>query len=347
MTIPMNSPKKTQEGSLNTDNAVYIHTNLATKLPEEIEKFEYIYQHFQDCEKIHEIDSQVPIEHIDDTLYPQINNDIEYGLFENITDSYYLDSQIRDDFRCTKACYVHNNTNNTLDMRPKCTHTYDHISQQLDSLTDTEQQHKVYTSEVDTSLFTSDTSIQSAFNIIPLNLELETDKLMEKTPQNNTGFHFHSKHKYRDTLGDAHIQYHNFDNGDAFTYKDKYTALLLQELQNPYWCLHDPITTKSYQILTEMDIETMPHVIYFSGNAETVTKINHVPYHTVQYDDKGMFPSQLMDDTPIQVFINNGATPSILLISAYNKHPVLQKYPKSKVPHSSIQEVVQLSPIFG
>ena len=84
-----------------------------------------------------------------------------------------------------------------------------------------------------------------------------------------------------DTFGDAHVQYHDFDNSDAFTYKDKYTALLQQELQNPYWCLHDPVTTKSYQILTEMDIETMPHVMYFSGNAETFTKINHVPYQTI------------------------------------------------------------------
>ena len=65
------------EGSLNTDNAVYTQTDLVTKLPEEIEKLEYIYQHFQDCEKIHEIDPQVLTEHIDDTLYPQINNDIK------------------------------------------------------------------------------------------------------------------------------------------------------------------------------------------------------------------------------------------------------------------------------
>ena len=108
-----------------------------------------------------------------------------------------------------------------------------------------------------------------------------------------------------------------------FTYKDKYTALLQQELQNPYWCLHDPMTTKSYQISTEMDTE-------LSGNIKTITKINHVPYQTVQYDNKGMFPAQLMDDTPIQVFIDNGATPSILPLSTYNKHPVLQKYPKTK-----------------
>ena len=79
-----------------------------------------------------------------------------------------------------------------------------------------------------------------------------------------------------------------------------------------------------------MDIETMPHAMYFSGNTETITKIDHVPYQTIQYDDKGMFPAQLMDDTPIQVFIDNTTTPSILLLSTYNKHPVLQKYPKTK-----------------
>ena len=79
-----------------------------------------------------------------------------------------------------------------------------------------------------------------------------------------------------------------------------------------------------------MDIETMPHTMYFSGNTETVTEINHVPYQTVQHDNKGMFQAKLMDDTPIQVFINNGATPSILPISTYNKHPVLQRYLKTK-----------------
>ena len=78
-----------------------------------------------------------------------------------------------------------------------------------------------------------------------------------------------------------------------------------------------------------MDIETMPHTMYFSGNTETATKINHVPYQTVQYDNKGMFPAKLMDNTPIQVF-DNGARPSILLTSTYNKYPALQRYPMTK-----------------
>ena len=58
-----------------------------------------------------------------------------------------------------------------------------------------------------------------------------------------------------------------------------------------------PTMTKSYQISTEMDIETMPHTIYLSGNTEAVTKINHVPYQTIVYDDKGMFQAKLMDET--------------------------------------------------
>ena len=91
-----------------------------------------------------------------------------------------------------------------------------------------------------------------------------------------------------------------------------------------------PITTKSYQISSNMDIETMPHTMYFDGNVTTVTKINHVPYQTIKYNDKGMFPTQLMEDTPMQVCIDNGATPSILPLCTYKKHPILQKYPTTK-----------------
>ena len=38
-----------------------------------------------------------------------------------------------------------------------------------------------------------------------------------------------------------------------------------------------------------MDIETMPHAMYFTGNTDTVTKINHVPYQTIAYNENGMF----------------------------------------------------------
>ena len=51
---PYELPNENIEGSLNTDNAVYMHTDLGNKLPEEIQKLEYKYEHFQDCKKIHE-----------------------------------------------------------------------------------------------------------------------------------------------------------------------------------------------------------------------------------------------------------------------------------------------------
>ena len=77
-----------------------------------------------------------------------------------------------------------------------------------------------------------------------------------------------------------------------------------------------------------MDIETMPHAMYFSSNKETISKINQVPYQVIDYDDKGMFQAKLMDNTQVEIFIDNGATPSILPLNVYNKHPILQKYPK-------------------
>ena len=79
-----------------------------------------------------------------------------------------------------------------------------------------------------------------------------------------------------------------------------------------------------------MDIETMPHAMYFSGNKETFAKINLVPYQVIEYCDKGMFQAKLMDNTQVEIFIDNGATPSILPLSVYNKYPILQKYPRTE-----------------
>ena len=173
------------------------------------------------------------------------------------------------------------------------------------------------------SLFTSDTATPCDYNITKV--EQNSDTIFEGKSKITTpmGIHLQSTHKYRNIFGDSNIQYLDFNNGDALTFKDKYTALLQQELQNPYWYLHDPIMTKGYQISSEIDIETMPHAKYFSGSIEAVTKINHVPYQTIEYDDKGMFQAKLMDDPQIQIFIDNGATPSILPLSIYNKYPIL------------------------
>ena len=65
----------------------------------------------------------------------------------------------------------------------------------------------------------------------------------------------------------------------------------------------------------------MPHAMYFTSNTDTVTKINHIPYQTIVYNENGMFTAKLMNNTPVEIFIDNGATPSILPLYTYNKYP--------------------------
>ena len=126
-----------------------------------------------------------------------------------------------------------------------CTHSCDHITQQIHDLSDTTQQHSLHSMEENTSLFTDDSTTLCDFNITEENLDTETptSNITSSIPKT---FGIHSQS--RNTFGESNKQYHDFDNNDVLTFTDKYTALLQQELQNPYWCLHDPITTKSYQI---------------------------------------------------------------------------------------------------
>ena len=181
--------------------------------------------------------------------------------------------------------------------------------------------------EENASLFTNDSATPYDFNITNQNSDTDStnDTNISNAPK-QFGIHSQSKHKFRNTFGESNIQYHDFDNQDALTFTDKYMALLQQELQNPCWCLHDPVTTKSYQISKYMDIETMPHAMYFTSN--TVTKINHVLYQTIAYNENGMFTAKLMNDTPVEIFIDNG--PSILPLHTYNKFPILHSYPKTE-----------------
>ena len=229
---------------------------------------------------------------------------------------------------CDQICHAKTQYKQQDQSITPCTNAYDLITQHIDNVEDPTQQRTVYTNEVDASLFTTNTTTPYDYNIT-------TDMPNSNSPQETKtniiqamGIHSQSKHKYRNVFGDSNIQYHDFDNGDALTFKDKYVTVLQQELQNPYWCLHDPIATKSCQISSEMDIETMPHAMYFSSNRETITKINQVPYQVIDYDDKGMFPAKLMDNTQVEIFVDNGATQSILPLNVYNKYPILQKYPK-------------------
>ena len=106
--------------------------------------------------------------------------------------------------------------------------------------------------------------------------------------------------------------------------------MLQQKLQNSYWNLHDPIMTENYQISKDMDIEMMLQTMYFTGDPDTFTKINHVPYQTIVYNDNGMFTAKLMNDTPIKIFIDNGATPFILPLGTYNRFPILHMYARTE-----------------
>ena len=231
----------------------------------------------------------------DDSLYPYINNNIEYGLFEDIVDGYYLDSQIKDDFQCDHDCYSHQRETTVDDHSNSCTHRYHHIAQHIQDLSNNTQQNSLHSLEENASLFADDTTTPCDFNIINQHSVTEnaSDTDIPCAPK-QSGIHSQCKHTYRNTFGESNIQYHDFNNQDSLTFTDKYTALLQQELQNPYWNLHDPITTKSYQISKDMDIETMPHTMYFTGDTDTVTKINHVPYQTIVYNNNGMFTAKLM-----------------------------------------------------
>ena len=101
----------------------------------------------------------------DDPLYPYINNDIEYGLFEVIVDSYYLDNQIKDNFQCNHNCYSHQQESTVDDHSISCTHAYDRIVQHIQDLSESTQQHTLHSMEENASLFTDDAATPCDFNI--------------------------------------------------------------------------------------------------------------------------------------------------------------------------------------
>ena len=73
------------EGSTEIEHTLYSHTDTIS-----FQKLDYIYQHFQDNEKIYESDLNLARYENDNTLYPHINNYIEYGLLEDVISSYYI-----------------------------------------------------------------------------------------------------------------------------------------------------------------------------------------------------------------------------------------------------------------
>ena len=76
----------------------------------------------------------------EDFLYPYVNNDKEYGLFEDIVESYHLDSQIKDDFQCDPDCYTQTSQLTKDDQPNICTHDYLNEENALSFTDDTDMQ---------------------------------------------------------------------------------------------------------------------------------------------------------------------------------------------------------------
>ena len=175
MAIPMNPPPQNElEGCDNVENALYSHFIHRSQDTDWFDRLHYIYQHFQDSGKMYQLDPKAKIPVPDDnSLYPYINNDIEYGLFEDIVDSYYLDSQIKDNFHCDQDCYTQQQESTTDNHSISCTHAYDHIVQQIQDLSDSTQQHTLHSMEENASLFTNDSTIPCNFNITNQNSDTD------------------------------------------------------------------------------------------------------------------------------------------------------------------------------
>ena len=83
------------EGSTEIHHTLYSHSDTIVSTPNSLQKLDYIYQHFQDNEKIYESDPNLASCKTDNILYPHINNDIEYGLFEDIIELLFRQSNQR------------------------------------------------------------------------------------------------------------------------------------------------------------------------------------------------------------------------------------------------------------
>ena len=165
---------------------------------DEFEKLHYIYQYFQDSEKMHQIEPESePTATDDDSLYPYVNNDIKYGLFEDIVDSYYLDSQIKDDFQCDHDCYSQHRDPTIDGHSNTCTHDYHHITQSIQDLSDSTQQNNLHSIEENMSSFTDDADTLHDFSIVDYhsNTENTNDTHTHFMPK-HPGIHSQRKHAY-------------------------------------------------------------------------------------------------------------------------------------------------------
>ena len=86
-------------------------------------------------------------------------------MFEDLVESYYLDSKIRDDFQCDQDCYTQHSKLTKDDHPNICTHDYQHIEQNIDDLSDNTQQNNLYSTGESASLFTDNTDTHCDYSI--------------------------------------------------------------------------------------------------------------------------------------------------------------------------------------
>ena len=89
-------------------------------------------------------------------------------MFEDIVESYHLDSQIKDDFQCDPDCYTQTSQLTKDDQPIICTHDYQHIAQNIDDLNDPTQQNELYLNEESVLTFTDDNDMQCNYSISAL-----------------------------------------------------------------------------------------------------------------------------------------------------------------------------------
>ena len=176
---------------------MYSHTISNSPEKESFDKFLYIYQHFEDNEKTYPLDQQVDTQDNDTTLYPYINNNIEYGIFEDVIGSYHLDSEIKDDFHCNQNCFSRDPTNNQSEYLTPCTHSYEHIAQHTYDLDTITQQQQLHDMEEDASLFTTDTGNSCSLNINKTTPDCTPDSNQPSKIQPQNNLYIDTKHKYR------------------------------------------------------------------------------------------------------------------------------------------------------
>ena len=120
-------------------------------------------------------------------------------MFEDLVESYLLDSQIKDDFQCNQDCYTQNSELTKDDHLNTCTHDYQHIAQNINNLSDNTQQNNLYSSEESALSFTDNTDMHCDYSISTHTPDTENVNDTQISCQ-NTQLYIHNENMHIETL---------------------------------------------------------------------------------------------------------------------------------------------------